>query len=392
MVKKIVGFIMVFFLLSPFFIYLAWVFTPERKLNILILDKTVLERKAQEHTSISWILTHEKYRHSLSGLYKHDTDYYGFYPNDSGQYKIRDFNGGSIKSLDSLVNLYDIAYYTDLYGVYKGEWYDRYPGAAPDGYNADNSMEHTEKIYGGMTPKELEFLKKMKSKGKPVICEFNVIASPTPEAVRQAFEKEFNITWTGWVGRYYETLDTIKNKELPRWMKTNYLNQHNNTWPFTKSGIVFVKNNERIEILENESQLNVDVPMIYTNVAGIKKYDLPNRMKYPFWFEIIRTNADNEVVSTYKITPNTAGRKLLKNFGIPEVFPAVIAHDSSDYKFFYFAGDFCDNPIGMKSAKFKWIENFNTVAYKRNTQERVSFFWDFYRPLIEKILLNSSSQ
>ncbi|HET7734132.1 MAG TPA: hypothetical protein VFK73_09870, partial [Paludibacter sp.] len=75
---------------------------------------------------------------------------------------------------------------------------------------------------------------------------------------------------------------------------------------------------------------------------------------------------------------------------IPEVFPAVIEHDSTDYKFIYFAGDFCDNSIGMKSAKFKWIENFNTFAYKRNTEERVSFFWDFYRPMIDKILLNYS--
>ncbi|HET7732856.1 MAG TPA: hypothetical protein VFK73_03380, partial [Paludibacter sp.] len=275
MIKKAIGLIMILFLLSPLLMYLVWLVTPEKKLNILILDKTVLQTQAQEHRSISWILTHEKYKHSLTGLYQHDTDYFGFFPNDSGKYKIKDFDNYSAKSLDSLVNLYDIAYYTDLYGIYKGEWYSTYPNAASAPVTTDNSMEHTDKIYGGMTSKELLFLQKMKLKRKLIISEFNVIASPTPAPVRHAFEKEFNITWTGWIGRYYETLDTLKNKELPRWMKANYLAQHNNKWHFNQSGIVFVKNNERIEILENNIHLRVDVPVIYTNSSNMKKYDLP---------------------------------------------------------------------------------------------------------------------
>lgn len=391
MVKKVIGFIMVLFLFSPLLMYLVWFFAPERKLNILIFDKTVLETKAQEHRSISWILTYEKYAHSLTGLYQHDSNYYGFFPNDSGKYKIKDFGNYSEKSLDSLANLYDIAYYTDLYGVYKGEWYNRYPNVAPQDLAIDNSMEHTDKIYGGMTFKELLFLQKMKLRGKLVIAEFNVIATPTPSAVRQEFEKEFNMTWTGWIGRYYETLDTLKNKELPRWMKTNYLAQHNNSWPFNQSGIVFVNDNERIEILENDTHLQVEVPVIHTNTANMSKYDLPAEMKYSFWFEVIRTGSQNNIVSTYKITPNNHGRKLLKRYEIPETFPAIIEHDSTDYRFIYFAGDFCDNSIGMKSAKFKWINHFNGFAYRRSTEERVSFFWDFYLPMIDKILLKYST-
>lgn len=382
---------MIIFILSPFLMYLVWFFTPEKKLNILIFDKTVLETKGQEHRSISWILTHEKYTHSLTGLYQHDVDYFGFFPNDSGQYKIKDFENYSTKSLDSLANLYDIVYYTDLYGIYKGEWYNKYPDAAPEDFSEDNSMEHTDKIYGGMTPKELQFLQKMKLRNKLIITEFNVIASPTPAAVREAFEKEFNITWTGWVGRYYETLDTLLNKELPKWMKVNYLAQHNNSWPFNKSGIVFVKDDERIEILENDTHLKVEVPVIYTSPDEMLKYDLPAEMKYSFWFDIISTDPSNNIVSNYKITPNDHGRKLLKVFGIPEVFPAVIEHDSTDYKFIYFAGDFCDNSIGLKSAKYKWIDNFNSFAYRKSPEERVSFFWDFYRPMIDKILLKYSA-
>ncbi|MFT3754160.1 MAG: hypothetical protein QM800_15235 [Paludibacter sp.] len=136
--------------------------------------------------------------------------------------------------------------------------------------------------------------------------------------------------------------------------------------------------------------LKGEVPIIYSSNTGMNKYDLPAKMKYPFWFEIVKVDSINNILSTYKITPNDLGRKLLKSYGIPEAFPAVLEHDEADYKFLYFAGDFCDNPIGLKSAKYKWIDKFSSFAYKKSPEERVSFFWNFYRPMIDKILLKYS--
>ena len=192
--------------------------------------------------------------------------------------------------------------------------------------------------------------------------------------------------WTCWVRRYYEALDTIINKELPRWMKRNYLAEHKDRWPFHKSGIVFVRDDDKIEILENKTHLVIELPIIHTLAEYRLKYGLPAEMKYPFWFDIINTNKKNEIVSTYKICPNKMGKILLKKYGIPESFPAVIEHDSVDYKFHYFAGDFCDNPIGIKSAKFKYIELFSDFSYQKGAQERISFFWNYYRPMLKSIL------
>jgi hypothetical protein len=356
-------------------------------MDVLILDKTVLETKTQEHISLSWLLINEKYNNKNNQPHNHKIDYFGFFPNDSGLYKTKDFNTFNEISLDSLVSNSDMAYYTDLYGIYDGEWYERYPNVAPYKNNKiDNSMEHTKKIYGGMTHNEFLLLQKMKKKKKLIITEFNVIASPTATNIRREFEKEFEMQWTGWVGRYYETLDTIKNKELPKWLKRNYLTQHNHKWPFHNSGIVFVRDDDKIEILENKTHLEIELPIIHTSNIYTKKYNLPAEMKYPFWFDIIATNTNNKVVSTYKLSPNAVGRALLKQYGIPETFPAAIEHDSTDYKFHYFAGDFCDNPIGLKSAKFKWIEYINIFFYQSNAQERISFFWDYYRPMMKVIL------
>jgi len=393
MIKKIFGVAILLLLLSPAIMYLLWFFSPEKKLNVLILDKTVLESKTQEHVSLSWLLTNEKYYHNVTVPHNPKTDYFGFFPNDSGLYKIKDFNAFSNKSLDSLASSYDMAYYTDLYGIYDGEWYEKYPNVSPIKNNGiDNSMEHTERIYGGMTPSEFLLLQKMKAQNKLIIAEFNVIASPTANNVRREFENEFGMQWTGWVGRYYETLDTLINKELPRWLKRNYLAQHKRKWPFHKSGIVFVREDDKVEILENTTHLDIELPIIQTSDNFIKKYNLPAEMKYPFWFDIVRTSSKNEIVSNYKLSPNPLGKALLKQYGIPETFPAAIEHDSADYKFHYFAGDFCDNPIGLKSAKFKWIEYFSIFSYQASAQERISFFWDYYRPMMKEILSSYSKE
>ena len=371
----------------PLWSFLLWVLTPEKVLNILILDKTVLDTKTQEHISLSWIIKHDKYANSKTGRYIPKRDYFGLFPNDKGSYQIKDFNHLPIHIIDSLVNSYQIAYYTDLYGIYEGEWYEKYPDISPyKKYGIDNSMEHTRRFYGGMTQKELYFLQKMKTQKKLILTEFNVIATPTPNYIRREFENEFGVIWSGWVGRYYESLDTVINKELPRWMKRNYLAQHNNEWPFKKSGIVFVREDDKIEILEKETHLDVQIPIIYTNEEYMLKYELPAEMKYPFWFDIMSSTSKNRVVSTYKITANRIGKKLLHVYGIPDSFPAVIEHDSDNYKFYYFAGDFCDNPIRLNSAKFIWIENLSVFFYERAYQERISFFWDFYRPMVRKII------
>jgi len=389
MIKKIILILIILIALIPFWMFIGWLFTPEKELNVLILDKTVLDTSTPEHKSLNWILTNNRYLNSKSGPYNNKSDYFGFFPNDSGFFKIKDFQDWSVKSLDSLANCYDMVYFTDLYGIYEGEWYEKYPGISPyKTKSVDNSMEHTLKLYGGMTQNDLSLLKKMKDKNKLIITEFNVIASPTPTAIRSGFEAEFDMHWSGWVGRYYETLDTLENKELPRWLKKNYLVQHKQKWPFDKSGIVFVREDDRIEILENRTHLNVEVPIILTSEKYMNKYGLPARMKYPFWFDIISTNSKNKIVSNYTLNANRIGKKLLKEYGIPETFPAVIEHDGTDYKFYYFAGDFSDNPISLKSSKFRWIEIIYGPSENNEVQERISFFWNFYRPLVTKIVSN----
>lgn len=232
-------------------------------------------------------------------------------------------------------------------------------------------------------------MQKMKEKKKLIITEFNSIGSPTDTAIRRQFETMFNITWSGWIGRYFESFDTTVNKELPPWLIRNYKRTHNNEWPFKNSGIAFIHaTNDLVVILENKTHLNNELPFIYTNTKGKEHYGMPDKIKYSFWFDIISVNnAKNEVLSEFVIDANTEGSRELAKYSIPSRFPAITAHVGDDYRFFYFSADFCDNPVTLTSSYFKGVGFFKWMMYTRgDALERKSFFWKLYRPLVTTIL------
>jgi hypothetical protein len=92
-------------------------------------------------------------------------------------------------------------------------------------------------------------------------------------------------------------------------------------------------------------------------------------------------------VANYRIDVNDKGAKELAANGLPTSFPAITAHINTDYRFFYFSGDFADNPISLTSSHFKGVRHFRSLMYNRHDpQERTSFFWRIYQPLVTTIL------
>lgn len=379
--------IIVFILLIitlPLSLWVWWKYTQNKEIEIFVLDKTVLNKSMQEHIAFFWFLKNNKYTHISDKLYNPETDYFGFYPDGKGNYTIHDIEKLSKLQIDSLSNVYDMAYYTDVYGIYKNEWYHEYPNVKRPN-NIGLETDRSPMIYGGLSQNEFDFLKSLKSKNKLIINEFNVFATPTKQDIRKQYEDEFHIQWSGWVGRYFESLDTNSNKEIPQWVIKNYKKQNNNTWPFSNSGIVLVKNDETIVILENKTSLNTEVPMIITESTYSEYYKIPYQIKYPFWFDICSTDSTNHVISYYSLAVNAKGNSILAKHNIPEVFPAVISSNGL-YPYYYFAGDFSDVPISLKSASFKNIELFHFMFYDSSILERNSFFWKFYNPLLTKIM------
>lgn len=362
--------------LTPLFMHLLWLLWKPSPLNIVLLDKTVLTKRGHEHASFSWVLINDKYvKRKDRKLYAIRADYKGFFPLNHEEYHIDDFELFNPRQIDSLVEANDMMYITDTYGIYTNEWYSH-----------ARITERSKIVYGGMTSQELNLLRGFKAQGKLILTEFNCIASPTKSNIRKDFEQTFGLKWTGWIGRFYDDLDSA-NKDLPRWLTRNYMKQHNMQWPFRKSGIVFVREDDHIEVLENGKDLLDEVPRIYTASENQENFNIPAIQKYPYWFDIMDITETNKVVSLYKVKPTARGDSIMTKYDILKDFPAVIEHYESDYRFFYFAGDFCDNPISQHLRKFKGIHYFRKLLYRDNSVgDREDFFWEYYRPLVSGIL------
>jgi len=374
--KRIAALIIVVILL-PLWMWLAWFLTPRHKLVMAIIDKTVLTPEGQEHISLDWILNNARFTKTSTKRYVIERDYFGFFPLKNEKFKIKGLERFSQAQLQQLSEDADAVYFTDTYGIYKNEWYSQ-----------KGNLERSGILYGGMSEQDITFLQDMKAKHKLILAEFNTIASPTHPVIRNQFEKLFGMHWSGWTARYFNSLDTTVNKELPHWLINNYKAEHNNNWPFHKAGIAFVSNDDVVVILEDSTHLKDPMPHIHTASYGRDQLSLPAGINYPFWFDVIIPDLSvNHAISRFIIHTNEHGTAELKKHGIPLTFPAVLMHKGPDYNFYYFSGDFCDNPINYTSSYFKGIACFKWFFYNSSDpSERVSFFWDFYYPMMTRIL------
>ncbi|MBP6334870.1 MAG: hypothetical protein KA444_05300 [Bacteroidia bacterium] len=376
MKSRIILGIIVIILATPLWMRISWEFSPVKALNLLIVDKTVLNSNSFKHRSVNWILDHEKYSKPGGEFYDINKDYYGFFPGQDEKYSITDFEKMDDHEVDSIATTYDLVYFTDTYGVLGNEWYKH-----------RDVNEISESIYGGMSEKDILMMTKMKEKKKPVLAEFNSIGFPTPFDVRKNFEKLFGLEWTGWIGRYIASLDTIDNPDLPKWVVQSFKRQHFGRWNFTKEGMIFVHENGSVVILESGKDLISAVPTIYTEKKYQAQYDIPSTQIYPYWMDImVNKNDTNEVVSKYVIETSAEGEKLLARHRIPKIFPAIIRNTSS-YKFYYFCGDFADNPTKFRFAKLDGISGLKFLMYNAvDVTDRNRFFWEFYLPMMQNIL------
>lgn len=369
-------------LLLPLWMWLAWYFSPKSPLNVVIVDKTVLTEQAREHASLNWILRYNRYSKENGNLYIVHNDYYGFFPKKIPDYELKGLEKFSDTQLKSLTNRSDLLYITDTYGIYEKD-------LRPE----QKRQVRSKVVYGGLSQQDMYILKQFKKQKKLIITEFNTFSTPTAPHIAKEFEETFKIKWTGWVGRHFESLDTVSNKELPRWLIDNYLIQNQNKWPFKKGGIVFVNNSSKIIILEYVKDLYSEMPYILTEKYQRKKYNIPKSIKYSFWFDIVQSSRSNQIVSYYDIKVNERGKRILEQNGLTPQFPAIIEHNRTDYKFYYFCGDFADNNISQKGAQFKGIHYFRRLFYNNdNASDRVGFFWQFYSPLVTSILTDYASE
>ncbi|NKI26408.1 hypothetical protein HCG49_07525 [Arenibacter sp. 6A1] len=379
MAKKILSILLILVIVTPIAMWVGWLVTPKKKLVIAVVDKTVLTSKGQEHISLNWVLNNNRYTKTTDKPYKINKDYFGFFPLKNEEFQLKGLERFSKAQLKKLSADADLAYFTDTYGIYNNEWYKEGEISARSGM-----------LYGGLSDEDLSFLEAMKERHKLIITEFNTIGSPTRNENRRKFEKLFQLQWTGWTGRYFNNLDPSINLEIPSWLIANYKKSHNGEWPFTRAGLVFVNDSDQVVVLEEGRHVENALPYIHATPQGQANWHLPEKTKYPFWFDVMVPNLEvNTVDASFQISLLPEGKKELAAYNIPETFPAVTRHLGDDYRFFYFSGDFSDNPINLNSSYFKGVGFFKGFFFDdRDPLERGSFFWNFYKPMVTEILEN----
>ncbi|MCH7415541.1 hypothetical protein MM213_18715 [Belliella sp. R4-6] len=372
--KWIIFFMLVFFAF-PLLSYLSWQGKPSAGLEVVILDKTVPNKEQGEFQSIQWVLNHLKYTKTNGSKYLGEKGYFGYYlRGDQGEHEINDFSNMSLSVKDRLVQDLDLLYISDTYGVYEND------------FTENVGEDRSKKIYGGMNADDLYMIKSAYEAEKVVITEFNSIASPTSKQVRTEFENLMEVKWTGWIGRYFDELNIVLNEEIPDWMITTYKNQHDGIWDFNGSGIIFLHENGRIEVMRDNEHLRDPVPSVVTNILNQKKYGLSEVVKYPYWFDILLISREYEVISHYDVHPTPKGIELLNEMGLPRYFPAVIKRRKGNGSFYYFAGDYSDNRITDNSYKFQGLGRmWRMFLHADDFSQRRSFFWNYYYPLMKEI-------
>lgn len=373
--KKVVVILVIIaaLVLSTFLgLHIGWRFKEKRVLNVYILDKTVTRSDRPEHKSLIWVLNTNRFVLPNQKSYSNTEDYYGFFPIDIKK-EAFDFRSIRINEVDTYAAIYDVAYYADCYGVHSFEW-----------YKGRSKPISSQKIYGGLNQNDYLLMKRMLDYGKLVIGEYNILSSPTNALVRSKTEELLGISWSGWSGRYFPTLDIDASNGPPPWMKNLFESQHMGVWPKGKSGIVLVNNDGLIEILVEGVHLNSSLPHAISTNDALTRFGIKQNIPFEQWFEFINP-LQNTVHSEFKLDATSLGEETLSRIGLSSQFPAII-EGSELGKFFYFCGDFAENPAQLWTAKILGGSRLNHFLYRFDTPNRSDFFRYFYNPLITNIL------
>ncbi len=364
-----------FIILIPFWSFLVWFFWPKTVFPGLIVDKTVFDRSGQEHRSINWILTHEKLVEPDGSQYDLKEDYYGFFPINRPEYVVRDLTIYNYRELDSLSQALDWLYYSDTYGIYRNEWvYGR------------EINERSPLVYGGLTDESYQLFRQMYKNRKLTITEFNTLASPTPLELRFKMERLLELDVTGWTGRYYHSLDTVVNTDIPRWMRRLHKRSYGRPFAYPDvPGIVLIHETNVIRVLRGDRHLAHPVPILNAPEATQKRYGVPQYIRFPYWFDITFAKDSADIEATYKIHVTSRGDSLLDSLHLPNEFPAMIS-DAQEGLRYYFCGDWADNPVPFGLSYFAGSQYLRKFFYNnRSRLDRNKFFWEYYLPTITTI-------
>jgi len=363
--------ILILVLALPFINFVRWSFQEKKPIDVVILDKTVPTLERLNHKSLTWILNNSRFvKKEKKSSYSYKKDYYGFAPTrplkDRGNTK-KEYHVSEMLELPERV---DAIYFADTYGVFFNDW-----------YVGVNKSRRSRKIYGGLNNTDYLLVNEMKNRNKLIILEYNTLDYPTPAFESYRTQEKLGITFTGWSGKYFSSLDTTA-RNFPVWMTSMYRKENNKPWTFTKPGIVLLSE-KNIIVLEEGTHLRDALPYILTDEANCEKFGVPASVAFDKWFDIIDP-MDGNVISKFSLGTTALGDTLLSGKMLSNSFPAV-TQDSSTRRIYYFSGDFANNEVDFCTSRLKGFNGIKGLSYSDKPADTRRFFWLYYKPLVNAI-------
>jgi hypothetical protein len=368
-ITKLLLIVVAVLILIPFLGRFVWVLQKGKKMEIMIVNKSVQKQSQNEIKSLNYVLNMHKIVKSTGQFYVYSRDYYGYHPEAvTNDFKIKSFR---LDELATIKEKYDALYFLDNSGVNL------------EGKNIVNYASY----YGGFNQNDYVLLKNMLNSGKLIIAEYNFISEPTEELVRYNTEQLIDIYSIGWKGRYFSNLSANKIVEEldPEWMEV-YKGYYNESWEFEGSGLVFINENQkRIVVLPSNLYMNAKFPVIESSPEMVEYYQIPAEVSFTGWFDVMYPGK-NKVVSSFNMKLNEEGTDILMRNGLESAFPAVIK--SQNDKLFLFTGDFSKQKFMYCTSRISGVNHIVQSLTRGGVNKPYRFIHTYYEPFVSKILLD----
>lgn len=355
--------LVVAFLWGPYFV---WLFLPTHPLSVVVVDKTVPFRKYREHSALMWLLRALRIPQRDGKYLDASRNYVGYSPV---------FRLGTDLEERHLERA-DVLFIADTYGVYRGD-YEK-PGDIA-------ALERSPKIYGGFSSAEAGIIEQFAAGGGMVIGEFNTFASPTEKEARALLEQLFGVRWTKWVARYWPNLQDPN--EVPKWVGQVYTHVYGRPFDLTGGGLVFVHEDEDMVVLQDSLDVHPTVMSQERTARGAAVEGFPESGGYAYWLDVVEDRGA-EIYYEHVVHVTESGAQKLSTHKIPVRFPAL-TRKRGRVAAWYFAGDFVDTGVELGDPERAGLLSFRKFTRGRREDATLdeSFFWGFYAPILERLLL-----
>lgn len=364
--KKVFLVVILVILILPLVGYAGWMIRKGTHLEVFVVNKSMTGFRGSENKSLNYILNKEKILTAGNRLYNLRYDHYGLIWN-KGEHRSK---FPRLHELERMAEKVDMIYYADMSGIRKSHTVKLAQG------------ENDKLLYGGLNHADYTLLREVMGLGKPVIAEFCFFSPPTEPLVRFNLEKLTDVYFIGWIGKYVRDLSSDADTQLGfDWQKL-YTEYTGNEWTARGPGIVMINpDSRRVLVLLDGEDIQCSKGFIVSSEEAMDEYNLPSRVNYHGWFSLLHAGR-NEVLSEFQLNATENGKEILNEFGIPELFPALIHADDHLY---FMAGDFGKSRSNAVFAKMMFLGPLvDGIRSKCNGAS--NFFYSYYKPFMTSIL------